>query len=174
MHRRISTTLNTLRQDLAAKLGRDFIHAACRRRTYLVRELPLDPGGHHPLVPHPGPPRQHRLERRLLDGRPSLLGLRLLPGPQPAPAGRLPGGPPRGRQGLDPGHRGGRTLARPSGLADRWLGVLHARRRGAASLLRTAGQPGQGVRLPGGPHPGPVPRRHRAAAGGRRGAVAVA
>jgi hypothetical protein len=30
MHRRISTTLNTLRQDLAAKLGGDFIHAACR------------------------------------------------------------------------------------------------------------------------------------------------
>jgi hypothetical protein len=30
MHRRISTTLNNLRQDLAAKLGRDFIHAACR------------------------------------------------------------------------------------------------------------------------------------------------
>jgi hypothetical protein len=29
MHRRISTTLNTLRQDLAAKLGGDFIHAAC-------------------------------------------------------------------------------------------------------------------------------------------------
>jgi Transposase DDE domain len=30
MHRRISTTLNTLRQDLAAVLGRDFIHDACR------------------------------------------------------------------------------------------------------------------------------------------------
>ena len=30
MHRRISTTLNTLRQDLAAKLGGDFIHHACR------------------------------------------------------------------------------------------------------------------------------------------------
>jgi hypothetical protein len=30
MHRRISTTLNALRQDLAAKLGGDFIHAACR------------------------------------------------------------------------------------------------------------------------------------------------
>ena len=30
MHRRISTTLNTLRQDLAAKLGGDFIHSACR------------------------------------------------------------------------------------------------------------------------------------------------
>jgi hypothetical protein len=30
MHRRISATLNTLRQDLAAKLGGDFIHAACR------------------------------------------------------------------------------------------------------------------------------------------------
>ena len=29
MHRRISATLNTLRQDLAAKLGGDFIHAAC-------------------------------------------------------------------------------------------------------------------------------------------------
>jgi hypothetical protein len=30
MHRRISTTLNALRQDLAAKLGSDFINAACR------------------------------------------------------------------------------------------------------------------------------------------------
>ncbi len=30
MHRRISTTLNALRQDLAATLGGDFIHAACR------------------------------------------------------------------------------------------------------------------------------------------------
>ena len=30
MHRRISTTLQTLRQDLAAQLGGDFIHAACR------------------------------------------------------------------------------------------------------------------------------------------------
>ena len=30
MHRRISTTLKTLRQDLAAVLGRDFIHDACR------------------------------------------------------------------------------------------------------------------------------------------------
>src|SRR5271157_2830888 len=31
MHRRISTTLNTLRQDLTAKLGCDFIHHACRQ-----------------------------------------------------------------------------------------------------------------------------------------------
>jgi Transposase DDE domain len=30
MHRRISTTLNALRQDLAARLGTDFILAACR------------------------------------------------------------------------------------------------------------------------------------------------
>jgi Transposase DDE domain len=30
MHRRISSTLKALRQDLAAKLGTDFIHAACR------------------------------------------------------------------------------------------------------------------------------------------------
>ena len=30
MHRRISTTLNTLRQDLAAGLGGDFILDACR------------------------------------------------------------------------------------------------------------------------------------------------
>ena len=30
MHRRISTTLNTLRQDLAAGLGGDFIVKACR------------------------------------------------------------------------------------------------------------------------------------------------
>ena len=31
MHRRISTTLNTLRQDLAAKFESDFIHHACRQ-----------------------------------------------------------------------------------------------------------------------------------------------
>src|ERR1039457_5205952 len=30
MHRRISTILNSLRQDLAAKLGSDFIDDACR------------------------------------------------------------------------------------------------------------------------------------------------
>ena len=30
MHRRISTTLNALRQDLAAQLGHDVIAAACR------------------------------------------------------------------------------------------------------------------------------------------------
>jgi hypothetical protein len=30
MHRRISTTLNALRQDLAARLGDDVILAACR------------------------------------------------------------------------------------------------------------------------------------------------
>ena len=30
MHRRISNTLSALRQDLAARLGADFIHAACR------------------------------------------------------------------------------------------------------------------------------------------------
>jgi len=30
MHHRISTTLNALRQDLAARLGEDVIHAACR------------------------------------------------------------------------------------------------------------------------------------------------
>jgi hypothetical protein len=30
MHRWTSTTLNTLRQDLAAVLGGDFIRAACR------------------------------------------------------------------------------------------------------------------------------------------------
>ena len=55
---------------------------------------------------------------------------------------------------------------RPSRLVDRRLVVLHARCRRAADLLRPAGQPGQGLRLPGGPHPGVVPRRHRAAAGG--------
>ena len=31
MHRRISHTLNTLRQGLAAKLGGDIIDHACRR-----------------------------------------------------------------------------------------------------------------------------------------------
>ena len=38
----------------------------------MVRQLPLDPSGHYPLVPHPGSPRQHGLDPRLLAGQPRL------------------------------------------------------------------------------------------------------
>ena len=88
----------------------------------------------------------------LLAGR-AFTASRLLPGLRPAPVGRLPDRPPRGGQDPGPCHRGRGTLVRPSRLADRRLVVLHARCRCAASLLRPAGQPGQGLRLPGGPHP---------------------
>ena len=41
MHRRISSTLNALRQDLTAKLGSDVIHTACRaaRHTWCASAL---------------------------------------------------------------------------------------------------------------------------------------
>ena len=56
-----------------------------RRRTHLVQLVPLDPGGHHPLVPHPGLPRQHRLDPRLAPGRPRASSAAPLPGPRQAP-----------------------------------------------------------------------------------------
>ena len=174
MHRRISTTLNTLRQDLADKLGCDFIHHACRQAGHSwCDSCLLTPADiiHWFLIQvlHGNTALTHV---SLLAGRASPPAL--LPGPRPAPVGRLPDRPPRGGKDPGPCHRGRGTLVRPSRLADRRLVVLHARCRRAASLLRPAGQPGQGLRLPGGTHPGVVPRRHRAAAGGFRGAVAVA
>ena len=71
MHRRISTTLNTLRQDLAAKLGCDFIDHACRQTGYSWCTVSLfTPSGHHPLVPHPGSPWNTALTHvSLLAGR---------------------------------------------------------------------------------------------------------
>ena len=41
MHRRISSTLNALRQDLTAKLGSDVIHAACRAAGHTWRASAL-------------------------------------------------------------------------------------------------------------------------------------
>ena len=170
MHRRISTTLNTLRQDLAAKLGATHPPRLPPGRPLVVRQLPLDPSGHYPLVPHPGSPRQHGLDPRLLAGRPLLHRQRLCQA-----RARLPLAvfqtvlravvkilvPATEVAGLWFGHRvlliDGSSLPPMPDVA------------ALASLLRPAGQPGQGLRLPGGPHPGVVPRRHRAAAGGFRG-----
>ena len=50
MHQRISTTLKTLRQDLATGLGGDFIVKACRAAGHTWSDsCPLDSGGHHSL-----------------------------------------------------------------------------------------------------------------------------
>ena len=40
MHRRISSTLNALRQDLSAKLGSDVIHDVCRAAGHTWRSRP--------------------------------------------------------------------------------------------------------------------------------------
>ena len=117
-------------------------------RPLVVRQLPLDPSGHYPLVPHPGSPRQHGLDPRLLAGRPRLHRQRLLPGPRPAPVGRLPDRPPRGGQDPGPCHRGRGTLVRPSRLADRRLVVLHARCRRAASYFGQPGNQAKGCGFP--------------------------
>ena len=96
MHRRISTILNALRQDLAARLGDDVIGAACRAAGHTwCDSCLLTPAAiiHWFLIQ--SPPRQHRLDPRLAPGRPRLLRIRLLPGPLPAPPGRLPRPAPR-------------------------------------------------------------------------------
>ena len=90
MHRRISTTLNTLRQDLAAKLGCDFIHHACRQAGHSWCDSCL-------LTPAA---IIHWFLIQVLHGNTALThvsllaGLRLhrqrlLPGLRPAPVGRL-------------------------------------------------------------------------------------
>ena len=149
MHRRISTTLNTLRQDLAAKLGCDFIHHACRQAGHSWCDSCL-------LTPAA---IIHWFLIQVLHGNTALTHVSLLAGRaftastfcqalRPAPVGRLPDRPPRGGQDPGPCHRGRGTLVRPSRLAHRRLVVLHARCRRAASLLRPAGQPGQGCGFP--------------------------
>ena len=171
MHRRISHTLNTLRQGLAAKLGGDFIDHACRLAGHSwCDSCLLTPAAiiHWFLVQilHGNTALTHV---SLLAGR-AFTASAFLPGPRPTPAGRLPDRPPRNGQGIGLRHRDGGSMARPSHLPGRRLVVLHARHCRAAGPLRPARQPGQGLRLPGGSHPGAVPRRHRVAPGGFRGA----
>jgi hypothetical protein len=55
----------------------------------------------------------------------------------------------------------GRALAWPPDLNGRRLRRQHARHPRAATSLRPADQSGRRLRLPGGPHPGPGPRRDR-------------
>ena len=175
MHRRISTTLNTLRQDLAAKLGCDFIHHACRQAGHSWCDSCL-------LTPAA---IIHWFLIQVLHGNTALTHVSLLAGlvftasafcqaRALVPVGRLPDRPPRCGQGIGLRHRDGGSMARPSHLPGRRLVVLHARHSCAAGPLRPARQPGQGLRLPGGSHAGAVPRRHRVAPGGFRGAFAVA
>ncbi len=154
MHRRISTTLNTLRQDLATGLGGDFIVKACRAAGHTWSDsCLLTPAAiiHWFLVQifHGNTALHHvccwlaRLHR-----------VRILSGTCRTPAGRLSGGPPRNGQGPDSCHREGGTLARPSHISRGRLGVLHARYPRAASPIRTARWTGQRLRLPDSPHPG--------------------
>src|SRR4051812_40411006 len=137
------------------------------RRAHLAR-LPVDARRDPPLVRHPGAARQHRPEPRLAPGRPLLHRRRALPGPGPLAPGGLPGRAPRADRGPRPGYPVTGHLAWPSDLPGRRLVVLDARHARAAGPLRHLG-PGQArVQLPGGPDPGPLPRRHRDPAGGPR------
>ena len=80
MHRRISTTLNTLRQDLAAGLAGDFILKACRLCDHTWSDsCLLTPAAiiHWFLVQDS--PRQHCLDPRVHVGWPRLHRFRLLP-----------------------------------------------------------------------------------------------
>ena len=147
MHRRISHTLNTLRQGLAAKLGGDFIDHACRLAGHSWCDSCL-------LTPaaiihwsRSDPPRQHRLDTCLLVGWPAFTE-RLLPGPRPTPAGRLQTVLREMVKALVSATETVGRLARPSRLARRWLEVLHARHPRVAGRLRSARQPGRGCGFP--------------------------
>ena len=168
MHHRILAALRPLRQDLATPPRRGRRPRRLPPRRAPLARLPADPRRHPPLVRRPGPPRQHRPDPRLAPGRPLVHRRGLLPGAgTPAPGG-LPGRAPRPDRGPRPGHPHAGHLARPPHLPGRRLVLLDARHARAAGPLRHLG-PGQArLQLPGGPHPGPVPRRHRAAAGGPR------
>ena len=103
MHRRISTTLNTLRQDLAAKLGCDFIHHACRQAGHSWCDSCL-------LTPAA---IIHWFLIQVLHGNTALTHVSLLAGRaftasafcqalRPAPVGRLPDRPPRWSRSWSP------------------------------------------------------------------------
>ena len=165
MHRRISHTLNTLRQGLAAKLGGDFIdHACCLAGHSWCDSCLLTPAAiiHWFLV-------------QILHGNTALTHVSLLAGRAFTASAfcraraRLPLAVFQTvlREMVKALVSATATvaMARPSHLPGRRLVVLHARHCRAAGPLRPARQPGQGLRLPGGSHPGAVPRRHRVAPG---------
>ena len=175
MHRRISTILNPLRQDLAAKLGDDFIHAACRAAGHTWCDSCL-------LTPAA---IIHWFLIQVLHGNTALTHVSLLAGRAFSASAFCQA---RSRLPLAVFRRLLRDMVRAlipdTEAIGRWRGhrtflvdgssFSMPDTAGAAGPLRPAGQPGQGLRLPGGPPPGLLPRRHRAAAGGRRGAAAVA
>ena len=112
MHQRISTTLKTLRQDLATGLGGDFIVKACRAAGHTWSDsCLLTPAAiiHWFLVQiFHGNTALHHVS--LLAGR-ALHRVRILSHTCRTPAGRLSGGPPRNGQRADSCHREGGTLA---------------------------------------------------------------
>ena len=168
MHHRIDSALRRLRQDLAARLDEAAVHDACRRAGHRWRDCLLTPAAilRWFLV-------------QVLHGNTALTHVSLLAGRSFTDAAfcqaraRLPLAVFRAvlrglTEALIPDTRGAGHLARPPHVPGRRLVVLDARHARAAGPLRHLG-PGQArLRLPGGPHPGPVPRRHRAAAGGPR------
>ncbi len=167
MHQRISTTLKTLRQDLATGLGGDFIVKACRAAGHTWSDSCFDSGGHHSLVPRSDLPRQHRLAPCLTVGWPRLHRVRILSGTCRTPAGRLSGGPPRNGQGPDSCHReGGTCRGYRTFLEDG--SAFSMPDTPELPPLRPARWTGQRLRLPHSPHPSAVPRRDRAPPGGHR------
>ena len=113
MHQRISTTLKTLRQDLATGLGGDFIVKACRAAGHTWSDsCLLTPAAiiHWFLVQiFHGNTALHHVS--LLAGR-AFTASAFCQGTCRTPAGRLSGGPPRNGQGPDSCHREGGTPGR--------------------------------------------------------------
>ena len=145
-----------------------------RARPHLVRPFPLDPRGHYPLVPHPGPPRQHGLDPRLVPGRPRLHASAFCQA--------------RARLPLDVFQTVLRAVVKilvpATEVAGLWFGHRVLLIDGSsfsmpdvAALQAYFGQPGNQAKGCGFPVAHILAlfhARHRAAAGGFRGAVAVA
>ena len=171
MHQRISTTLKTLRQDLATGLGGDFIVKACRAAGHTWSDSCL-------LTPAA---IIHWFLVQIFHGNTALHHVSLLAGRAFTASAfcqaraALPLAVYRAVlremvKGLIPATEKVGLCLRPSHISRGRLGVLHARYPRAASPLRPARWTGQRLRLPDSPHPGAVPRRHRAPPGGHRGA----
>ena len=170
MHQRISTTLKTLRQDLATGLGGDFIVKACRAAGHTWSDSCL-------LTPAA---IIHWFLVQIFHGNTALHHVSLLAGRALAASAfcqaraALPLAVYRAVlremvKGLIPAtEKVG--LWRPSHISRGRLGVLHARYPRAASPLRPARWTGQGCGFPIAHILAAIPRRHRAPPGGHRGA----
>ena len=149
MRQRISTTLKTLRQDLAARLGGDFISrlAALAGHTWSDSCI-LTPGAiiHWFLV-------------QIFHGNTALTHVSLLAGRAftasafcqaraGTPVGRLFGRSSARWSRPDSCYRDGGTLARTSRISRGRLGVLHARHPRVASPLRPARNQAKGCGFP--------------------------